>query len=94
MLETVRSRLTKYPWHTVELGLTVLLWQASTGVFLLSLVQQYLPEQLEANAAFPGYALALYAAGRLLLQAPAGWLPFGWADARRSPWASLSRFPQ
>ena len=74
MLETVRSRLTKNPWHTVELGLTVLLWQASTGVFLLSLVQQYLPEQLEANAAFPGYALALYAAGRLLLQAPAGWL--------------------
>ena len=43
-------------------------------MFLLSLVQQHLPEQLEANAAFPGYALALYATGRLLLQAPAGWL--------------------
>ncbi|OGO53116.1 MAG: hypothetical protein A2148_11405 [Chloroflexi bacterium RBG_16_68_14] len=58
----------------MELALTVLLWQASAGVFLLSLVQQYLPEQLEANAAFPGYALAIYAAGRFLLQAPAGWL--------------------
>ena len=74
MLKTACSRLTSYPWQTLELGLTVLLWQASSGVFLLSLVQQYLPQQLEANAAFPGYALALYAAGRFLLQAPAGWL--------------------
>jgi DHA1 family multidrug resistance protein-like MFS transporter len=56
------------------LALIVFLWQASTGVFLLSLVQQYLPQELEANAAFPGYALAIYAAGRFLLQAPAGWL--------------------
>lgn len=51
-----------------------MLWQASSGVFLLSLVQQYLPQELEANTAFPGYALALYAAGRFLLQIPAGWL--------------------
>jgi MFS family permease len=62
------------PRQVVELALTVLLWQASTGVFLLSLVQQYLPQHLEANAAFPGYALAIYAGGRFLLQAPAGWL--------------------
>ena len=74
MLETVRSRLAAHPLHTIELAVTVLLWQASTGVFLLSLVQQYLPDQLEANAAFPGYALASYAAARFLLQAPAGWL--------------------
>ena len=74
MLETARSRLAAYPWHTLQLAVTVLLWQASAGVFVLSLVQQYLPEELEASAAFPGYALALYAAGRLLLQAPAGWL--------------------
>lgn len=74
MLQTARSRLASYPWHTLELALTVLLWQASTGVFLLSLVQQYLPQQLEANAAFPGYALAIYAGARFLLQAPAGWL--------------------
>jgi DHA1 family multidrug resistance protein-like MFS transporter len=67
-------RLGSIRWHTVELGLIVLLWQASTGVFLLSLVQQYLPDQLEANAAFPGYALAIYAAARFLLQTPAGWL--------------------
>ena len=74
MLKDVRSRLTDRSWQTLELALTVLLWQASTGVFLLSLVQRYLPQQLEANAAFPGYALAIYAVGRFLLQTPAGWL--------------------
>ncbi|MEX0785746.1 MAG: MFS transporter [Dehalococcoidia bacterium] len=74
MLSSVQARFTPYGRATVELALTVLLWQASTGVFLLSLVQQYLPQQLEANAAFPGYALAIYAAARFVLQAPAGWL--------------------
>lgn len=74
MLSQARSRLAVYPWGTIELALTVLLWQASTGVFLLSLVQQYLPQHLDAGAAFPGYALAIYAASRFLLQAPAGWL--------------------
>ena len=74
MLQTARSRLATYPWHVLELMLSVLLWQASSGVFLLSLVQQYLPEQLEANAAFPGYALAMYAGARFALQVPAGWL--------------------
>ncbi len=60
--------------HIIELGLIVFLWQASSGVFLLSLVQQYLPQQLQAGGAFPGYALAIYAGARFLLQAPAGWL--------------------
>lgn len=67
-------RLSTFPRPVVELAFTVMLWQASTGVFLLALVQQYLPQHLEASAAFPGYALAIYAAGRFLLQAPAGWL--------------------
>jgi DHA1 family multidrug resistance protein-like MFS transporter len=74
LFDTIRAWLAPYRWATLELALTVLLWQAATGVFLLSLVQQYLPDQLEANAAFPGYALAIYAGGRFLLQAPAGWL--------------------
>ncbi len=74
MLRTVRSRLDPSRWATAELAIIVFLWQASTGVFLLSLVQQYLPEHLEAGRAFPGYALAIYAAARFLLQAPAGWL--------------------
>ena len=83
MLNTARSRLAILPRHTLELALTVLLWQASSGVFLLSLVQQYLPEQLGASAAFPGYALAVYAGGRFLFQAPAGWLA-DWIGRRRT----------
>lgn len=74
MLQAARLRLAPRSWATVELALTVLLWQASTGVFLLALVQQYLPQQLGAHAAFPGYALAIYAGARFLLQTPAGWL--------------------
>ena len=74
MLEKARARLAPHGLHTAELALTMLLWQASTGVFLLAIVQQYLPQQLDANAAFPGYALALYAAARFLTQTPAGWL--------------------
>lgn len=60
--------------QTIELSLIVFLWQASVGVFFLSLVQQYLPEQLHAGAAFPGYAMALYGAVRFLWQPVAGWL--------------------
>jgi MFS family permease len=74
MIHALRSRLTSHSGRTLELASIVLLWQASSGVFLLALVQQYLPEQLGANVAFPGYALAIYAAGRFLLQTPAGWL--------------------
>ncbi len=37
-MEHLRSRFTAHPWQTIELALTVFLWQASTGVFLLSLV--------------------------------------------------------
>jgi MFS family permease len=70
----ITAVLREHRWQTVELGLIVLLWQASSGVFLLSLVQQYLPNHLDASAAFPGYALAIYAGARFLLQAPAGWL--------------------
>ena len=74
MIHALRSRLASHSNRTLELASIVLLWQASSGVFLLALVQQYLPEQLGANVAFPGYALAIYAAGRFLLQTPAGWL--------------------
>jgi len=74
MLETAKSRLAPYGWATAQLSLTVFLWQASIGVFMLSLAQQYLPEQLEANPAFPGYALAIYAGARFVCQTPIGWL--------------------
>ncbi|MBI4570406.1 MAG: MFS transporter [Chloroflexi bacterium] len=74
MLERVRARIAGHRSSTWELAVTCFLWQASAGVFLLALVQQYLPQELDANRGFPGYALASYAGARFLLQAPAGWL--------------------
>lgn len=74
MVKTVRSRLAPYGWGTAQLILTNLLWQASLGVFMLALVQQYLPGELAASAAFPGYALAIYAGARFVCQTPVGWL--------------------
>jgi len=58
----------------LELAATVFLWQASLGIFMLTLVQNYLPQQLNASTAFPGYALASYSLARFLWQMPAGWL--------------------
>ncbi len=58
----------------LELSFTVLLWQASVGIFLLSLLQKYVPEQLGAGAAFPGYAMATYGLAKFVCQTPAGWL--------------------
>ena len=58
----------------LELAATVFLWQASLGIFMLTLVQSYLPQQLNASTAFPGYALASYSLARFLWQMPAGWL--------------------
>ena len=58
----------------LELTFTVLLWQASVGIFLLSLLQKYLPEELGASAAFPGYAMATYGLAKFVCQTPSGWL--------------------
>ena len=58
----------------LELTFTVLLWQASVGIFLLSLLQKYLPEELGASAAFPGYAMASYGLAKFVCQTPSGWL--------------------
>ena len=58
----------------LELAATVFLWQASLGIFMLTLVQNYLPQQLNASTAFPGYALASYSLARFLWQTPAGML--------------------
>jgi MFS family permease len=60
--------------RVLELAATVFLWQASLGIFMLTLVQNYLPQQLNTSTAFPGYALASYSLARFLWQAPAGWL--------------------
>jgi MFS family permease len=58
----------------LKLAATVFLWQASLGIFMLTLVQNYLPQELNASTAFPGYALASYSLARFIWQTPAGWL--------------------
>jgi DHA1 family multidrug resistance protein-like MFS transporter len=58
----------------LELAVVVFLWQASLGIFMLTLVQNYLPQKVDASAALPGYALASYSLARFLWQMPAGWL--------------------
>ncbi len=58
----------------IELAATVFLWQASLGIFMLTLVQAYLPQHLNTSNAFPGYALASYSLARFLWQMPAGWI--------------------
>src|SRR3990170_2080570 len=70
----LRSTLPQRAGHLPELALTVVLWQGSVGIFLLSLVQKYLPEELGASAAFPGYAMAAYGMAKFVAQTPAGWL--------------------
>src|SRR3990170_259607 len=73
-LPRLRLALPTVGGHLPELALTVVLWQASVGIFLLSLVQKYLPEELGASAAFPGYAMAAYGMAKFTAQTPAGWL--------------------
>ncbi len=58
----------------LELAAVVFLWQASLGIFMLTLVQNYLPQKIDSSAALPGYALASYSLARFIWQMPAGWL--------------------
>jgi len=60
--------------RVLELAGIVFLAQAAVGVYLLALVQQYLPQKLDAGPAFPGYAMACYGLGKFVWQTPAGWL--------------------
>lgn len=60
--------------RVLELAVVVFLWQAAVGVYFLSLVQQYLPEQLDTSAAYPGYAMACYGFAKFVWQPAAGWI--------------------
>ena len=60
--------------RVLELAGIVFLAQAAVGVYILALVQQYLPQELDAGRAFPGYAMACYGFGKFVWQTPAGWL--------------------
>jgi DHA1 family multidrug resistance protein-like MFS transporter len=66
-VSTERARL-------MQLSAVVFLWQAAVGIYFLSLVQQYLPQQLHTGMAYPGYAMAAYGVARFLWQTPAGWV--------------------
>jgi MFS family permease len=67
------SKLSAERMRVLELGGVVFLWQAAVGIYFLSLVQQYLPQQLNSGAAYPGYAMASYGVAKFLWQTPAGW---------------------
>jgi len=69
MPRAISDGLNSHRFQQSELVLTLFLWHASLGIFFLSLVQEYLPEELGASRAFPGYALAAYFA---VVHAP-GW---------------------
>ena len=60
--------------RVLELAIVVFLWQAAVGVYFLSLVQQYLPEELGTGAAWPGYAMACYGVAKFLWQPVAGFI--------------------
>jgi MFS family permease len=74
MVRAIPDRLRSIRPQLGELVLTLFLWHASLGIFFLSLVQEYLPKELGASPAFPGYALAVYSLARFLWQPPAGWI--------------------
>lgn len=68
------SKLTGSRAHTFELCAIVFLWQGAVGIYLLSLVQQYLPQELRTGPAWPGYAMAAYGTAKFLWNPAAGWV--------------------
>jgi MFS family permease len=60
--------------RVAELAIVVFMWQAAVGIYFLSLVQQYLPQELAPGPAWPGYAMACYGVAKFLWQPAAGWI--------------------
>jgi MFS family permease len=73
-IHRLRGALSSEATRVLELSIVVFLWQAAVGVYFLSLVQQYLPEQLGTSAAWPGYAMASYGGAKFLWQPVAGYI--------------------
>lgn len=71
VMNSVRGERTT---SALPLALVVFLWQAAVGIYFLSLVQQYLPQALNASLAYPGYALATYGGAKFIWQPIAGWV--------------------
>lgn len=70
----IRSSIDVDRARQLELAGVVFLWQAAVGIYFLSLVQQYLPQELHTGAAFPGYAMACYGTAKFAWQPAAGWI--------------------
>jgi MFS family permease len=73
-MRQMASSMTNERIRAIELAAVVFLWQAAVGVYFLSLVQQYLPQALNAGAAYPGYAMACYGVAKFAWQPIAGWI--------------------
>jgi len=66
----MRGRLTAaFPW---ALGGTVFLVQVALGMVLFPGFQEYVPNHLGTNDAWPGYLLGAYGAARFLSETPTG----------------------
>ena len=76
MIHVRRAAITISDEHNrlLRLAPVVFLWHAFVGIYFLSLVQQYLPQQLNAGLAYSGYAMACYGIAKFLVQTPAGWV--------------------
>ncbi len=74
MMQTRRIAMGDERRRLFQLLAVMFLWQAFVGIYFLSLVQQYLPQQLHAGLAYSGYAMATYGIAKFVVQAPAGWL--------------------
>ncbi len=70
----IANSMTDERTRLLQLAAVMFLWQAFVGIYFLSLVQQYLPQQLHAGLAYSGYAMATYGIAKFLVQAPAGWV--------------------
>ena len=76
MIHVRRAAITLSDEHNrlLRLAPVVFLWHAFVGIYFLSIVQQYLPNKLDAGLAYSGYAMASYGIAKFLLQTPAGWV--------------------
>ena len=61
--------------RVLELAVVVFLWQAAVGIYFLSLVQQYLPQELHTGARLPrATRWPSYGVAKFAWQPAAGWI--------------------
>lgn len=65
-----RTRL--YRTFPYPLGLAILLVQIAIGIVLFAVFQEFVPSELGASDAWPGYMIAAYGAARFLSETPTG----------------------